>query len=244
MKISIIIPSYNLEQYIKRTIDSVLDQDYENKELIVIDGGSKDQTVEILKSYGDKIFWISEKDNGQSDAINKGFKIATGDIVAWINADDYYEPNIFQKVADEFLNNLESTSIVYGNCNSNSLDKTKVNIPPNDVTAKKLINFGNLLYQPSTFYNLETVRKVGYLDENLEYWMEYDLYIKLLKENPGRYVDLIISNFTVRDDQKSDLKNLSKMDKELLKISKKHGGGTIFSKIYWSCFLHKLNLHK
>ncbi|MFA7193544.1 MAG: glycosyltransferase family 2 protein [Candidatus Paceibacterota bacterium] len=239
MKISIIIPSYNLGRYIKRTIDSVIDQDYENKELIVIDGGSRDETVDILKSYGDKIFWISEKDKGQSDAINKGFKIATGDVVAWINADDYYEPNILSKVAEEFSKNKGEISILYGKCNSVSDTSTLVNTPPENISSHKLINSGNLIYQPSSFYDLDLVRKVGYLDDSLEYWMEYDLYIKLIKEKPSKYIDLVLSNFMVREDQKSNSKNKSDMDKELILISKRHGGGKIFSKIYIKNLLNK-----
>lgn len=90
-KISIITPSYNQGSFIKQTIDSVLNQNYQNLEYWVIDGGSTDKTVKILKSYGRKIKWISEKDKGQTDAINKGLKKITGDIIAFINSDDYYE---------------------------------------------------------------------------------------------------------------------------------------------------------
>lgn len=239
MKISIIIPSYNLGKYIKRTIDSVLNQDHQDKELIVIDGGSNDETVEILKSYGDKLTWISEKDNGQSDAINKGFKMSTGEIVCWINADDYYEPNILSKVAEEFSKNKGEISVLYGKCNSVSENSTLVNTPPEKISAKNLINSGNLIYQPSSFYDLNLVRKVGYLDDSLEYWMEYDLYIKLIKEKPSKYINLILSNFMVREDQKSNSKNQIDMDRELILISKRHGGGKMFSKIYIKNILNK-----
>jgi glycosyltransferase involved in cell wall biosynthesis len=239
MKISIIIPSYNLGQYIKRTIDSVLNQDYQNKELIVIDGASNDETVDVLKSYGDKLTWISEKDNGQADAINKGFKMATGDVVAWINADDYYELNTLSKVAEEFSNNKGQISILYGKCNSTSETKSVINTPPKNISATDLINTGNLIYQPSSFYDLDLVRKVGYLDDNLNYWMEYDLYIKLIKEKPSKYIDLVLSNFMVRDDQKSNSKNQKAMDEELFEISKRHCGGKLFSKIYIRNILRK-----
>ena len=90
MKISIITPSYNQAEFIKRTIQSVLSQNYKNFEYIIVDGGSTDETLSILKKYGNKIRWISEKDNGQSDAINKGLKMATGKIVAYLNSDDTY----------------------------------------------------------------------------------------------------------------------------------------------------------
>lgn len=233
------MPTYNCAQYIQRAIDSVLNQTYQNKELIVIDGDSNDNTIKILKSYGSKIKWVSEKDNGQADAINKGFKMATGDIVAWLNADDYYEPNILSKISEEFMKNKESISMIYGKCNSVRGTETIINTPPNKISAKDLILSGNLIYQPSSFYDLELVKKVGYLDDNLEYWMEYDLYIKLLKEKPSKYIDVILSNFTVREDQKSNLKNTKKMNEELIKINKKHGGGKIFSKFFLKKILNK-----
>lgn len=242
MKISIIIPSYNLGQYIKRTIESVLSQDYLNKELIVVDGGSTDNTIDILRSYGDKIFWISEEDNGQSDAINKGFKMASGEVVAWINADDYYEPNILSKVVEEFSKDT-SISILYGKCKSISETETVINTPPSNITAKKLINSGNLIYQPSSFYNSVLVKKVGYLDDNLNYWMEYDLYIKLLKQNPGHFLDQVLSNFTVREDQKSNSKNQKEMEDEVLLISKRHGGG-LFSKVFIKSIFNKIKNEK
>jgi len=89
-RISIITPSYNQAGFIDKTIQSVINQDYPNFEYIIVDGGSTDETLSILKKYGNKIRWISEKDNGQSDAINKGLKIATGKIVAYLNSDDTY----------------------------------------------------------------------------------------------------------------------------------------------------------
>ena len=115
MKISIITPSYNQAQFIERTILSVLNQDYKDIEYIIMDGGSTDGTVEILKKYSDHIIWKSEKDNGQSDAINKGLKMATGDIVAYLNSDDTYQPGAFKEVATFFEKNPDK-KWVYGKC--------------------------------------------------------------------------------------------------------------------------------
>jgi len=105
-KISIITPSFNQGKFIKKTIDSVLSQNYPDLEYVVIDGGSTDNTVKILKSYGNKIKWISEKDKGQADAINKGLKIINGEIIAFINSDDYYLPDTFKKIVDFFKQNI------------------------------------------------------------------------------------------------------------------------------------------
>jgi glycosyltransferase involved in cell wall biosynthesis len=240
MKISITIPTYNCGQYLEKAILSVLNQPYRNKELIVIDGGSTDNTMEIIRKYEDQIKWISEKDSGQADAINKGFKRATGEIIAWLNADDYYEENIFDIVIAEFKEN-EDINLVYGNCRSVDENNyiVKINKPPAKITTKKLISNGNYIYQPSSFYRKQVVSEVGFLDDKLTYWMEYDLYIKLLKKGYGKYLNKILSNFTIRDDQKSNKKNSSEMNKELIRISQKHGGSR-FSKIFLSNIISKI----
>ena len=109
-KISIVMPSYNQVQFIERSILSVLNQDYPNIELIIIDGGSNDGTVEVIKKYEKHItFWVSEKDKGQSDALNKGFKHCTGEIYGWLNSDDLYLPNAFKHAAtalEKYLNKV------------------------------------------------------------------------------------------------------------------------------------------
>jgi glycosyltransferase involved in cell wall biosynthesis len=113
-KISIVMPSYNQANFIERSILSILNQDYPNTELIIVDGGSKDGTADIIQKYKDKItLWISEKDKGQSHALNKGFKYCTGEIYGWLNSDDIYLPNAFQLVIEAFEKNLNK-KIVFG----------------------------------------------------------------------------------------------------------------------------------
>lgn len=113
-KISIIMPSYNQHKYIERSILSVLNQGYPNLEFIIIDGGSTDKTNEIIKKYESKIsIWISEKDEGQSDALNKGFSLASGDIYGWLNSDDIYLPGVFQLAVDSFHENPKKR-VVFG----------------------------------------------------------------------------------------------------------------------------------
>src|SRR5580700_341038 len=107
-KISIITPSYNQGQFIEETILSILNQNYPNLEYLIIDGKSTDSTIEIIKKYEQKIFyWVSEKDSGQSEAINKGFQKATGEIVCWLNSDDILMPNALNEVAAQFIKNKE-----------------------------------------------------------------------------------------------------------------------------------------
>lgn len=114
LKISIVTPSYNQGQYIKDAIESVLTQNYTNFEHIIIDGGSTDNTIEVLKKYP-HLIWVSEKDEGQSDALNKGFKKATGDVIGWLNSDDLYLPNTFKTVVHELKE--KNVDAVYGNYN-------------------------------------------------------------------------------------------------------------------------------
>ena len=112
--VSVIVPSFNQAEFIKDTITSILVQDYDNIEVLVIDGGSNDGTVDILKEYGDSIKWISEPDNGQGDAINKGLQISKGEIIGWLNSDDFYiYRNVVRTVVDYFKND-SSIDILYG----------------------------------------------------------------------------------------------------------------------------------
>ena len=114
MKVTIVTPSYNQGKFIKRTIDSVLSQGVDDLEYIVMDGGSNDETVDILKSYGDKLIWKSEKDKGQTDAVNKGIRASHGDIIGWLNSDDIYYPGAVKKVLEVFETRPE-VNVVYGN---------------------------------------------------------------------------------------------------------------------------------
>ncbi|GAG62509.1 unnamed protein product [marine sediment metagenome] len=114
-RISVITPSYNQGRFLEKTILSVLNQNYPNLEYIIIDGGSTDESINIIKKYENYIdYWVSEKDRGQADALNKGFKKATGDIIGWQNSDDIYLPSVFLKIAELFKQNPK-IDIIYGN---------------------------------------------------------------------------------------------------------------------------------
>ena len=177
-KISIVTPSFNQGKYIEQTILSVLDQHYPNLEYIIIDGGSTDETVEIIKKYSDQItFWISEPDKGQTHAINKGFAKCTGDIFNWINSDDYYEPGTFDKLALHF--NDPSVQVVcgkeWGFDDKNPADKI---LHPGSLICKDVyetIQVG-IIDQPCTFFRKNCINDFFPLDASLKYVMDRQLW--------------------------------------------------------------------
>lgn len=178
--VSVITPSYNQGKFIRATIESVLRQDYGFIEYIVVDGGSTDQTLDILKEYEGEISYISEKDEGQSNAINKGFRMARGEIVAWLNSDDLYEPGAVSE-AVELLQKNPDVALVYGNGYIIDINGNKVK--PFEYTAPfnmwELIHVWDYIMQPTTFFRRSALCEVGYLDESLHWTMDWDLWIKL-----------------------------------------------------------------
>ena len=137
----------------------------------------------------------------------------------------------FSKDAETFL--------VYGKCRSVGMSRMEINIPPPEIKLKTILNSGNKIFQPASFYRTKAVKEVGYLDSSLYCWMEYDLFIKLLKKGQAKYIDHILANFTLRDDQKSNSKNRLKNDKEIRIISRRYGG-RFFSRILFSNLYHRL----
>ena len=186
-KISIITPSYNQGQFIERTIRSVLNQKYPNLEYIVIDGGSTDETIKILKKYSPKLRWVSEKDDGQTDAINKGIRMATGDILAYLNSDDVYEPGSLQIISDYFINNPEAM-LVYGK--GKHIDKNDGYIEdyPSKPTDYLGLHPTCSICQPTAFWRRELIEEIGYFDARLKYAMDYDYWIKASMKYPLNYI--------------------------------------------------------
>jgi glycosyltransferase involved in cell wall biosynthesis len=219
-KISIITPSYNQGKFIEDTILSVLNQDYKNFEHIIIDGGSTDNTLQIIKKYKHLIY-VSEADSGQANAINKGFKMASGDIFAWINSDDYYEKNIFGDIVNTFSAD-KGIKFLYGDIIY--VDKNKLEILRETgprITYEDLLNNPDLVRQPSSFWRRELYFESGGLDENLKIVMDYDLFLKFtLKTNPA-YLEKNLSYYRFYPETKT--RSLRKQQsKELFKVMKRH----------------------
>jgi glycosyltransferase involved in cell wall biosynthesis len=179
-KISIITPSYNQAEFLESTINSVLDQQYPNLEYILIDGGSTDGSMEIIKKYQHHFsYWISEKDNGQSQAINKGFKLATGKYVNWLNSDDIFLKDALFTLA-HYLESHPSIDIVFGNVlyiNSNNEHLYRSYEIP---YSQKITLYGtNHVLQPAALYKKSVIEKIGLLDERLHYTMDHEFWVRI-----------------------------------------------------------------
>lgn len=206
-RISIVTPSFNQGQYIEETILSVLNQNYPNLEYIIIDGGSTDNTVEIIKKYESWIsYWVSEKDNGQSHAINKGIEKCTGEIFNWLNSDDYYEPNALFEVARIFLQN-RNVRFVSGHEN-HLFENDKNIIHTGTFIFKKFEKniFSCEVTQPSTFFRLNDVKSVKGVSNELHYVMDAELWLKLILLHGlkgFKKTDKILVNFRIHESSKT-----------------------------------------
>ena len=241
-KISIVTPSFNQGNFIERTILSVKEQNYPNYEHIIIDGGSTDNTIEILKKYK-HLKWISEKDSGQSDAVNKGFIMANGEIIGWLNADDLYFDRCLWVVAEKFLHNNE-ISIIYGACNYiDEFDKIIYNYNPPQYNYKNLINFGySYIPQMSTFFKKEILDTIGYLNVNLIYSMDHDFFIRVGKNYSFYKIEETLACFRKHSSSKTDRHALL-MRKESYKISKMYGGSLLLLSLnyFFSFIFYKIH---
>ena len=202
-KISIIIPTLNQARFIEETITSVLTQNYPNLELIVLDGGSSDGTLEILKKYSASLTWISEPDKGQVDAINKGLKMVTGEVVAYLNSDDIYTPSTLLTVGKYFSEHPD-TQIVTGKC---------LNMDENGVETRSLIkiykNFWlklgidkclmvlDYVSQPSTFWRTELIHSIGIFDTEFRNAMDYDYWLRVTRQHKLKFINQYLSKFRI-----------------------------------------------
>jgi glycosyltransferase involved in cell wall biosynthesis len=210
-KISIVTPSLNQANYIETTIQSVLNQGYPSLEYIIVDGGSTDGTLEILKKYEKHLTWSSQKDQGQSDAINKGFRKASGDILAFINSDDCYEPGALHKVGDFFARHPKAHWVT-GKCriiNEQGHEQRRLITQYKNLwlslKSYKVLLVLDYISQPATFWRRTLIEKIGYFDENEHLSMDYDFSLRIGQQFPLHVIHSYLAAFRIHRSSKSRL---------------------------------------
>jgi glycosyltransferase involved in cell wall biosynthesis len=218
-KITIITPSFNQGQYIEETITSILNQGYPNLEYIIIDGGSNDNTVDIIKKYADKItYWVSEPDNGQAHAINKGLNKASGDLVNWINSDDYLEYGALYNLAKAYLKNPKGEVFCgYTHCfwheSGNTSHTYRMGLKKNATLT--LLNIE--MNQPGTFYKTSILKDLGIINESLRYVFDNELWMRYLCKHGQNNVVLLkdkVAHFRQHNESKSIGEGFDEFNKE------------------------------
>jgi len=189
--VTIVTPSYNQGRFLEATIRSVLEQDYPNIEYIIVDGASTDNSVEIIQRYADRLaWWVSEKDSGQSEAINKGLQRARGEFVAWLNSDDVYQPGAVAAAVAAFRSHPEA-GLVYGDALSIDADGKPFNIMrARQYSLVDLLSF-NIICQPAAFMRRSVLEQVNYLDPTYHLLLDNLLWMKMARLAPIVYVPQI-----------------------------------------------------
>ncbi|PKO17710.1 MAG: glycosyltransferase [Chloroflexi bacterium HGW-Chloroflexi-10] len=236
--VSIVTPSFNQAKYLERTLCSVLEQDYPNIEYIVMDGGSTDGSRNILERYGPRLAaWESVKDKGQTDAINKGFAQASGEILAWINSDDTYLPGAITEVVAYFEQHPE-VGMVYGDCNFiDAADRVIGRFNARQTDYARLRRGFVHIPQQAAFWRADLWRQVGPLDDTIYFAMDYDLWLRLAKISTLRYIPRLWANFRLH----GDAKTISEDDRcwpDMLRIHYRDGGK------WWQPLVWKFGLRK
>ncbi len=239
-RFSIIIPSFNQGIFIAQTINSILNQSYQDFEILVIDGGSTDSTLDILKSYNDRIFWLSEPDRGQTHAINKGIAITKGDVITYLNSDDYYLEGTFEKVAGIFNQNDDVLWITGdylivdegGNKIQSAIAKYKTFFRKR--LSFNLLTVLNPIIQPGTFLRRELISKTGLFNEELRYTMDYEYWLRAFKIQKPYVLSDELAAFRIHKKSKGGSSFRQQFDEEL-EVAKKHQSN------YLLIFFHTLH---
>lgn len=223
-RISIVTPSFNQAPYLEITIRSVIEQNYPDLEYIIIDGGSTDGSVDIIRKYEKYVnAWVSEPDRGQAHALNKGLRMISGEIWGWLCSDDTLAPGALEKISRAFAAD-PNAAVIYGNCNFiDEKGRVTREKKPGPFSRSRLMR-NNFLYQPATFARSDCLKKYGFLDESLHYAMDYEFWLRF---DPGErisYLNEWIADYRLHLSSKT-MGDTLEMVKEMTQVKKKYGAG-------------------
>jgi glycosyltransferase involved in cell wall biosynthesis len=237
--VSIVTPSFNQAQFLEETLRSVLEQDYPKIEYIVVDGGSTDGSQDIIRRYQDRLaFWISEKDLGQTDAVNKGFAAAHGEIFAWLNSDDTYRPGAIAE-AVAFLRSHPEIGMVYGHAfYVDEAGRILAPYPTGRTDLKGLRRGVTTIPQQAMFFRSKLWRMVGPLDPSFFYAMDYDLWVRIAGVSPIALCHRPWANFRIHSASKS-LTAASRCWPEMIRVHFRDGG-SVFSVLYMKYMIRRV----
>jgi glycosyltransferase involved in cell wall biosynthesis len=224
MRVSIVTPSYNQAPFLEQTIRSVLEQDFHDIEYIIVDGKSTDGSSRIIEKYARRLgWWVSEPDRGQTDALNKGFAHASGELLAWINSDDTYMPGAISE-AVSFFRAHPNAALIYGDANYIDEAGRVVGRFPAAQTNYRLLRQGYVhIPQQAAFFRADLWQQVGPLDPSFFFAMDYDLWVRLAARGPLIYEPRVWANFRLHGDSKT----LAADDRcwpEMIRVHRRDGG--------------------
>lgn len=232
--ISVVTPSFNQGRFIEETIRSVVDQEFTDWEHIVVDGGSTDDTLAILRRYP-HLKWTSEPDRGQAHAVNKGFAAARGEIIAWLNSDDTYFPHTLATVARE-LGEHEERQVIMGRCEFTEVDGTRTGTfhPSAFSGHSRVVEIwkGYTIPQPSVFFRRNVLERCGNLDEDLYFVLDYDFFLRMSREYWFHTVDEVLSTYRLQPQSKTLEIDEAELLEHSIEVSRRYWGPVFFPS-YW-----------
>jgi glycosyltransferase involved in cell wall biosynthesis len=238
---AIVTPSYNTGAHVRATVESVLAQDWPHVDYLVMDGGSTDETVDVLRSFGPRLRWVSERDRGQSDAINRGFAQTTGEILGWINSDDTYAAGAVRTAA-EYLAARPDVAMVYGDADFIDARGDRIarcaHVEP-EFRRRRLLHYADFIVQPAAFFRRSAFEAVGGLDPSLNWAMDYDLWLKFAARGfKVAYLPRVLANYRWLGDSKSAAGGWGRLE-EVDRVARRHGARR--TPAYFR--LERVNLH-
>jgi glycosyltransferase involved in cell wall biosynthesis len=238
---AIVTPSYNTGAHVGAAVRSVLGQDWPHVDYLVMDGGSTDDTVGVLESFGPRLRWVSERDRGQADAINRGFARTSGDVLGWLNSDDTYAPGALRAAA-EFLAARPDVAMVYGDADFIDAAGDRIgrcaHVEP-VFSRRRLLHYSDFIVQPAAFFRRSAFDAVGGLDPSLNWAMDYDLWLKFAAADyKVAHLPRVLANYRWLGDSKSAAGGWARL-REVDVVAKRHGARR--APAYFR--LERVNLH-